>query len=199
METSGAASVIFKGEYQNARLLYVNLKISVSVFILQYFLSSKKQPSKTKASLDHDQLVPANPVREVLSVTERAVFAFSCTPLGCIFRRVPVHALQVLLMSVTPFHGMVALALLLSPGELRGGMLRSQMEFTPTTIMFATHDLLKVPVDVSKEWGGFTKAVSEEKQYQLLASLPLKFSFKKQKPKASLWGFFTLMARVVNF
>lgn len=26
----------------------------------------------------------------------------------------------------------------------------SQMEFTPTTIMFATHDLLKMPVDVSK-------------------------------------------------
>lgn len=66
----------------------------------------------------------------------------------------------------------------------------SQMEFTPTTIMFATHDLLKVPVDVSKEWGGFSKAVSEEKQYQPLASLPLKFSFKKQKPKANLRGFF---------
>lgn len=73
------------------------------------------------------------------------------------------------------------------------------MEFTPTTIMFATHDLLKVAVDVSKEWGGFSKEASEEKQYQLLASLPLKFSFKKQKPEANLWGFFTLMANVMNF
>lgn len=122
METSRPASVIFKGEYQNARLLYVHLKSSVSVFILQYFLSFKKQSSKTKASLDHDQLVPANPVRKALSITERAVFAFNCTPLGYIFRRVPVHALEMLLMSMTPLYWIVAVALLLSPGELRGGM-----------------------------------------------------------------------------
>lgn len=114
--------MIFKGEYQNARLLYVRLKSSVSMFILQYFLPFKKQSSKTKASLDHDQLVPANPVRKALSITERAVFAFNCTPLGYIFRRLPVHALKMLLLSVTPLCWMVALALLLSPGELRGGM-----------------------------------------------------------------------------
>lgn len=115
---------------------------------------------------------------------------------GCIFRMVPVHALQVLLMSVAPFHGMVALALLLSPGRLRGGMLRSlrfpsQMEFTPTTIMFATHDLLKVPVDVSKEWGGFTKAVSEEKQDQFLASLPPNF-FSRSRSLKPVFGVFSL-------
>lgn len=114
--------MIFKGEYQNARLLYVHLKSSVSMFILQYFLPFKKQSSKTKASLDHDRLVPANPVRKALSITERAVFAFNCTPLGYIFRRLPVHALKMLLLSVTPLCWMVALALLLSPGELRGGM-----------------------------------------------------------------------------
>lgn len=120
METSRPASVIFKGEYQNARLLYVHLKSSVSVH--SSVLSFKKQSSKTKASLDHDQLVPANPVRKALSITERAVFAFNCTPLGYIFRRVPVHALEMLLMSMTPLYWIVAVALLLSPGELRGGM-----------------------------------------------------------------------------
>lgn len=94
----------------------------LSLCVHSSVLSFKKQSSKTKASLDHDQLVPANPVRKALSITERAVFAFNCTPLGYIFRRVPVHALKMLLMSMTPLYWIVAVALLLSPGELRGGM-----------------------------------------------------------------------------
>lgn len=48
METSVPVSVIFKREFQNAGLLHIHLKRSVSVFILQYFLSFKKQSSKNQ-------------------------------------------------------------------------------------------------------------------------------------------------------
>lgn len=74
-------------------------------------------------SLDHDQLVPANPVRKALSITEAVVFAFNCPPRRYIFRTVPMRALEILhLISMPLLHGIVALALLLSPGKLRGGM-----------------------------------------------------------------------------
>lgn len=74
-------------------------------------------------SLDHDQLIPANPVRKAQSITETVVFAFNRTPQRYIFRRVPVCALEMLyLISMTPLYPIVALALLLSPGKLRRGM-----------------------------------------------------------------------------
>lgn len=47
-------------------------------------------------SLDHDQFVPANPVRKVLSAPEIVVSAFNHAHQRYIFRRVPVCALKIL-------------------------------------------------------------------------------------------------------
>lgn len=55
-------------------------------------------------SLDHDQFVPANPVRKVLSAPEIVVSAFNHAHQRYIFRRVPVCALKILRLSARPLY-----------------------------------------------------------------------------------------------
>lgn len=96
------------------------------------------------------------------------------------------------LISVPPLYRIVALALLLSPGTLRGGM-----GACAALARWSSHPLqlcLQHVICLRCRWmlqrvGWFQQSSLRRKQYQSLASLPLSFSFKKHKPKASLYIF----------